>query len=122
MPKSFVATKSITELTLDGHESYKSAWVQVQVDEQIVQTLIASFPVVEEKTYDCYGLISIHLSGLPKLIAFDLIIYEPTVLDSFQMEAPNLKKLRLHLTNLTDKWLHSIRELRPRYLQYVKND
>jgi hypothetical protein len=78
------------------------------VDEQIVQTLIASSPVVEKITNDCYGLISIHMSGLPKLIAFDLMIYEPTILESFEMEAPNLKELRLNLPNLTDKRLHNI--------------
>ncbi|KAE8126009.1 hypothetical protein FH972_020765 [Carpinus fangiana] len=104
VPKSFVAAKakSITELTLRKRESY----LQVHVDEQILQTLIASCPVVEEITNDCYGLTSIHMSGLPKLIAFDLI-YKPA-LESFEMEAPNLKKLILRLPKLTYKWLHGI--------------
>jgi hypothetical protein len=113
MPKSFVAAKakSITELTLYEEEDQfygeKSAWLRVHVDEQIVQTLIASSPVVEEITNDCYGLTSVHMtSGLPKLIAFELLS-NPT-LESFEIEAPNLTKLILRLPKLTDKWLHGI--------------
>ncbi|XP_059455205.1 uncharacterized protein LOC132185450 [Corylus avellana] len=85
--------------------SYKSVWLRVRVDEQIVQTLIASCPVVKEKPFGCYGLRIIHMSSLPKLIAFDLLYINPT---SFEMDAPNLKKLKLCLPNLTDKWLHGI--------------
>ncbi|XP_059455204.1 uncharacterized protein LOC132185448 [Corylus avellana] len=108
VPKSFVEAKSITELALyeDEFYNYKPALLLVHVDKQIVQTVIASFPVAEEITFDCYGLKNIYMSGLPKLITF-VLLPNPT-LESFEMEAPNLKKLTLNLPNLTDKWLHSI--------------
>ncbi|KAE8126010.1 hypothetical protein FH972_020766 [Carpinus fangiana] len=104
VPKCFVAAKSITELSLHVCDSY----LQVHVDEQILQTLIASSPVVKEISFDCYGLRRIHMSGFPKLIAVGLHCYN-TTFESFEMEAPNLKKLELmHLSDLTDEWLHGI--------------
>ena len=48
------------------------------------------------------------MSGFPKLIAVGLHCNK-TTFESFEMEAPNLKKLELmYLPNLTDEWLHGI--------------
>ncbi|XP_062157566.1 uncharacterized protein LOC133865219 [Alnus glutinosa] len=84
------------------------------MDDQIFPSLIYSCPVLEELEIGrCYGLKNIHLPAcLPKLMSIKLLLcYEE--LESFEMEAPNLKKLVLNSRIVTDKWLHGFLSKHP---------
>jgi hypothetical protein len=138
VPNSVMAGKSITELKVWGCKfkpfhsdinlsSLKKLLLRdVYMDDQIFETLIAGCPVVEEiNVQHCHGLKNIHLSGLPKLMAFE-VFFNP-MLESIEIEASNLeslliylempcqinlhpcenlKNLALHSAAVTDKWLH----------------
>jgi hypothetical protein len=143
--ESVLAAKSITELSLVGcnfkpfysdislSSLKKLVLDEVYVEDKLVQTLIASCPVVEEITFArCDGLKNIQVLGLPKLMAIKLL-HIPE-LDSFEMEAPNLitlliklrkpceinlfpcrslENLELHLATVTDNWLHDVLSKHP---------
>jgi hypothetical protein len=138
VPNSVMAAKSITKLTILGckFESFHSniqlsslkklLLDEVYMDDQIFQTLIAGCPVVDEiNVQHCRRLKNIYLSGLPKLVAFEVSLNH--VLECIEIEASNLeslliylrtpcqinlhpcenlKKLALHSSAVTDKWLH----------------
>jgi hypothetical protein len=87
VPDSVVTAKSITELRLWGckfepfHRDINLPYlkslvlVEALMDGQILQTLIAGCPVVEEIILkQCDGLKNIHVSSLPKLTAIEVIL------------------------------------------------
>jgi hypothetical protein len=143
LPGSVLTAKSITELNLvafklDSFYSEvnlsslrKLSLYAVRVeDHQFIQTLLAGCPVVEEISLEvCLGLKSIHVSGLPKLMALELTdkhdhervkVQASTTFQSLYIHnhklcmrinlAPceNLKKLVLCAPTTTDKWLHEV--------------
>jgi hypothetical protein len=128
VPESILRAKSIILLNLSGgklkskssHSDInlsslrKLVLSRVDMDDQIFPSLIYGCPVLEELEIGrCYGLKNIHLPAcLPKLISIKLLLcYEE--LESFEMEAPNLKKLVLNSRIATDKWLHGFLSKHP---------
>jgi hypothetical protein len=128
VPESILRAKSIILLNLFGgnlksKSSYndinlsslrKLVLSRVDMDDQIFRSLIYGCPVLEEiEIGRCYGLKNIHLPAcLPKLMSIKLLFcYEE--LESFEMEAPNLKKLVLNSPIVTDKWLHGFLSKHP---------
>ncbi|XP_059455203.1 uncharacterized protein LOC132185447 [Corylus avellana] len=117
VPESILTAKSIIEFYLCG-AIFKSCYSdinlsslrklvlkRVDMNDQIFRTLISGCPALEEITIgQCYGLKNIHVRSLPRLMAVTLL-YNPE-LEIFKIEAPNLKKLLLESTIVTDKWLH----------------
>jgi hypothetical protein len=128
VPESILRAKSIILLKLSASNlksksSYndinlsslrKLILSQVDMDDQIFSSLIYGCPVLEEiEIAQCYGLKNIHLPAcLPKLMAIALL-YDCNGLESFEVEAPNLKKLVLNSPIVTDKWLHSVLSKHP---------
>jgi hypothetical protein len=147
VPESVLIAKSIIKLKLCGgrlKSSYSDINLsslrelvlkRVTINDGFFQTLISGYPALEEITIgNCYGLKNIHVARLPRLMAVTLL-YNPR-LESFKMEARNLKKLLLEkLYNLkvensklkapnlrklllksiivTDKWLHNVLSKHP---------
>ncbi|XP_062158832.1 uncharacterized protein LOC133866329 [Alnus glutinosa] len=128
VPESILRAKSIILLKLSASNlksksSYndinlsslrKLILSRVDMDDQIFSSLIYGCPVLEEiEIAQCYGLKNIHLPAcLPKLTAIALL-YDCNGLESFEVEAPNLKTLVLNSPIVTDKWLHSILSKHP---------
>jgi hypothetical protein len=137
LPDRVLVAKSITELRLCKCKlkpfyrdinlpSLKKFVLNINAENQVVQTLIDGCPNMEEMTFEyCYGLKSIQVSGLPKLMSIELlrnpqlesVEIEASNLESlvFKLRIPcqinlgqceNLKKLVLYSCNITDKWLH----------------
>jgi hypothetical protein len=147
LPESVLTTKSITKLSLykvkfDSFNcdinlpSLKKLYLhEVRVEEQFIQTVIASCRVLEDISFKgCYGFKSIHVSGLPKLTVLKLkynhdlkrVEVQASSLQSLHIDnfwipcqinlAPceSLKELVLHGTTKTSKWLHDILLKHPR--------
>jgi len=144
LPERVFVAKSITELKLCRCKlksfysdinlpSLKKLVLGINVDDQIVQDLIAGCRDIEEMTFECcYGLKSLQVSGLPKLKAIELV--ENQELENVEIEASNLeslvfnlrrpcqinlgrcenlKKLLLYSCSITDKWLHDVLSKHP---------
>ncbi|XP_059455461.1 F-box/LRR-repeat protein At3g58930-like [Corylus avellana] len=114
VPESVLTAKSIVKLKLSGG-SLKSCYSdinlsslrkldlkRVDMNDQIFQTLISGCPALEEITIgQCYGLKNIHVPSLPRLMVVTLLYSRN--LESFQIDAPNLKKLLLPSNIVIDK-------------------
>jgi hypothetical protein len=118
-----MAAKSITKLTIlrckfkSFHSEINLSSLkkllldEVYLDDQIFQTLIAGCPVVEDIKFErCFGLKNIHLSGLPKLVAFEVSLNP--VLESMEIEASNLESLLIYLWTPCQINLHPCENLK----------
>jgi len=148
LPKSVLTAKSITKLSLDSFKLdsifysdinlpslKKLSFDGVCVDDQVIQALIDGCPVVEDISFQCcYGLKSIHVSGLLKLMALELMLNPDLervevqasnlqslhIYDDYQLcqinlaPSENLNRLLLHSTTITDKWLDDFLLKHPR--------
>ena len=123
VPDGVMAGKSITELRVWGckfksfHSDINLSSLKklllgdVYMDDQIFQTLIAGCPVVELINVQCcFGLKNIHISGLPKLVAFEVFLNP--VLESIEIEASNLESLLIYLQTPCQINLHSCENLK----------
>jgi hypothetical protein len=139
LPERVLVAKSITELKLCkcklksfysdiNLSSLKKLVLNTIVENQVVQTLTDGCRDLEEMIFDCcHGLKSIQVSGLPKLMAIELlqnpepesVEIEASNLESlvFNLTRPcqinlgqckNLNKLLLYSCSVTDKWLHDV--------------
>jgi len=139
LPERVLVAKSITELKLCkcklksfysdiNLSSLKKLVLNTIVENQVVQTLTDGCRDLEEMIFDCcHGLKSIQVSGLPKLMAIELL--QNPELESVEIEASNLESLVFNLTrpcqinlgqcknlnklllyscSVTDKWLHDV--------------
>jgi len=145
MPERVLVAKSITELKLSGWCKLNSFYNDINlpslkklvldsfVENQVVQALIDGCRNLEEMILECcYGLKSIQVSGLSKLMAIELL--QNSQLESVEIEASNLeslvfklrrpcqinlgqcenlKKLLLYSCSITDKWLHDVLSKHP---------
>jgi hypothetical protein len=142
LPQSVLLAKSITMLMLTGcsleslslscdikinfSSLKKLSLLNMRTDDQIIQTLLAGCPVIEDMSIErCCGLKTIHFSGLSKLKFIELKLNDG--LKKVKLEASNLcclhiqemtaskinmvhfktlKMLKLSSRCITDNWLN----------------